>query len=235
MIKKMRLVLRENKLLRKTIYPFIFWVMTDVLKWKQHLIKKYGYQAVDLIHQVAEEVGMPYYADYGTLLGFIRDGGFIAHDADMDFSLMPDNGKVAVFFEALEKKGFYFERYITVDGVLTEFTMRYREISIDFFQKKYGKDMEHFHYVGKDMGEYSYSFNEMTPKGLREWEVHHVKVSIPINYEEVLNCLYGNWHVKVKAWDDSMSPAFKKDYTKHVTYLSRERAEWIRYMEANKL
>ena len=65
MIKTLRLFLRENKFMRKTIYPFIYWLMMDVFKWKQHLIKKYGHQAVDLIHQAAEEVGMPYFVDCG--------------------------------------------------------------------------------------------------------------------------------------------------------------------------
>lgn len=235
MVKKLRLFLRENKLLRKTIYPFVFWLMTDVLKWKQHLIKKYGYQAVDLIHQAAVEVEMPYFPDCGTLLGFVRDGGFIAHDADMDFSMMPDNGRVAVFFETLEKKGFYFERYITIDGKLREFTMRYREISIDFFQRRYGDDKSWFYVLGENEGDYYQCGKKVVPKGFMPFVVHGVTTRIPTNYDEMLSAMYGNWHVKIKDWDDKMSPSFEKDYTKHVTYLSRKREEWIKYMEENKL
>ena len=237
MIKTLCLFLRENKFMRKTIYPFIYWLMMDVFKWKQHLIKKYGYQAVDLIHQAAEEVGMPYFVDCGTLLGFIRDGGFIAHDADMDFSLMPDagDGKIALFFAAMERRGLYFERYITIDGNLREFTMRYHEISIDFFQNRYGNDKTQFYSLGENLGDCYQFFKRIAPTGFTLKVVHNARVMIPSNYDEMLTARYGNWHKKVRNWDDKMSPSFEKDYTKHVAYLSRDRAEWIKYMEQNKL
>ena len=230
--KKLRLVLRENKFLRYTIYRFARWLMLDVFKTRERNIKRFGYEAVALIDKVAETVGMPCFAYAGTLLGFIRDRGFIAHDSDIDFAMMPVVGKVSAFFYALEESGFYFERYILLDGKLREFSMRYKEVSIDFFARYY-KDSSHseFHVIGDRCEDHWIMIDIPAPKKLIPYEVHGVSTHVPENYEEMLARCYGNWRQVIKKWNDSMAPKMGKDFTSHEQYLSRNRDEWVAYLE----
>lgn len=234
--KKLRLFLRENKLFRHTIYRFVRWVMLAVFKTRERNIKKFGYEAVALIDKVAEAVGMPCFAYAGTLLGFIRDKGFISHDFDIDFAMMPQNGKVKEFYIELEKQGFYFERYILFDGRLREFSVRYHEISIDFFARYY-KDAskDEFLVYGDKRDDFWSKYIQKAPRELLPYQVHGVQTHIPDNYEEMLSGCYGNWRVVVKNWDDNMAPTFVKDYGQHEQYLSRDRDGWVAFLENNNL
>lgn len=236
MIKEIRLFLRENKLFRKWVYPFVRWVALDVFKFKQRNIKRFGYEAVQVIDNAAQEVGVPYYADWGTLLGFMRDKGFIPHDADMDFAIMPDSKKIKQFFYSLEAAGLYFERYILIDGRPKEFSMRYREISIDFFFKYYSdKKKSQFKFYGEKVDDYWVVSIIPVPRSLIPYVVHGVKTMVPENFDEILTAYYGNWHVKVKKWDNRNSPVAQKEYEKHELYISRSRDEWIGFLEEAKI
>ena len=54
MIRRLRLLLKENKVLRKGAYPFVRWIVLDVFKFKQRNIKRFGYEAVRLIDDAAK-------------------------------------------------------------------------------------------------------------------------------------------------------------------------------------
>ena len=235
-IRCIRMLLRDNKLLRYTIYGCVRWLMLDVFKLKQRNIRKYGYEAVRIIDAVARDVDLQYFAHAGTLLGFIRDKGFISHDTDMDFAMMPDNNALSKFFYGLESNGFYFERYILLDGRLREFSMRFKEISIDFFARYYKDDTHNeFHVIGECRGDYWDCGDMPAPRKLIKYQVHGVTTFIPDNYEAILTHCYGDWHKTIREWDDKMSPKTKKDYGKHDQYLSRNRGEWIAFLEKNSL
>lgn len=236
MIKELRLFLRENGFMRKWVYPFVRWVAVDLLKVKQHNIRRFGYEAVSLIDEAAQRVGAPYCAFYGTLLGFIRDKGFIPHDMDMDFAIMPDSKKVSSLFYALESLGFYFERYILIDGKLKEFSMRYKEISIDFFLRYYLDEAKRmFKSYGERVGDYWIVVVTPVPTRLIPYEIKGVKTMIPENFDEILTACYGNWHIKVKDWDDRKSPLVQKEYATHKHYISRSREDWIKFLQESKI
>lgn len=237
MIRKLRLLIRENRVLRKTIYPPVFWIVTRVLNYKQRLLQKYGFLALERIHKVATSKGVSYFADCGTLLGLIRDKGFIKHDTDMDFSIiMPQSGTIKAFYSELEDNGFYFERFITVDNALREFTVRFSEISVDFFVRRYCSNHRWFDVIGENCGAYYQRFRKLAPTKVMTYLVKSdVEVNIPENYDAMLTSMYGNWHQKVQDWDDSMSPMFEKDYTPHITFLSRNREDWLRFVDNNRL
>lgn len=49
------------------------------------------YELVDYWAHVAGEIGVSWWADYGTLLGAVRNGGIIPHDKDADIGVFGDD------------------------------------------------------------------------------------------------------------------------------------------------
>lgn len=230
MFARLRILLRTSPFLRRWVRPFLVWLVIDLLNWKQHLIRKYGVKAVSFIYDAVQAANIKCYADCGTLLGFVREKGFIRHDMDMDFSIMPEESNLLGFYQELEKRGFYFERYIIMDGRLREFSMRYNEISIDFFVRYYSADRNFLHVVADKKDDYWPTFMRPAPRSLIEYEVMGVKVFIPSNYDEILLSMYGEWRTPVEKWEDSMAPKYQKDKTDHIQYLSRNREEFIMHL-----
>ena len=217
-------------MMRKLLYPFVRWLMVDIFKYRQVVMRRYGYDAVAKIQKVADEIGMTCYPMYGTLLGFVRDGGFIAHDDDMDYMIC-DEGKLDCLYQALKREGFAFSRYIFFVGKFKEFSMRYKECSVDFFGR--GDDLGNgvFRAHTENYGEFWGSLEVPSPRNPRPYEVHGVRTVLPENYEEILRFNYGNYREKVLKWNSTMAPAFRKDNDNHVVMQSRNEADWVAWLK----
>ena len=231
MVKTIRIWLQKNRILRASIYFCARWFCIRVLNLKGRLIRRYGYEAMDKIYNVAIEASMPYHAAFGTLLGFVREGRFIPHDQDIDFAMMPDNRKLKLFFGLLEDAGFEFERFLLFDGKLHEFSVRYKEISIDFFQLYYDESKKNICHVTDKKDSYWPVFYWPTPTKLIQQTICGAKTFVPDNYEVILKNLYGDWRTPVVKWESTMAPKFEKDFSKHLWYQSRNRVEWDKYLE----
>ena len=225
MLRKLRLLLRENILLRRTLYPLAFWLANDVFCLKQRLIKKYGWEAVGKIDLAAKASGMSYCAFFGTLLGFIREKDFIRNDADMDFALFGRD--FAGFFCKLEEYGFSFERFILLDSHLKEFSVRYKEISIDFFNNaECSEQGQTWGLFTEKIGQSWGYLNLPAPTRLRNEIIHGTSTSIPENFDLILSQNYGNYKNPVSDWNDNMAPGFRIIHRNHDFLLSRNRDEW---------
>ena len=79
--------------------------------------------------------GIPYTLIYGTLLGAVREKGFIRHDFDIDVAVWSDTDR-ALLHRTLREAGFRFKRSISVQGGkygLEEcFSLRGIRIDMDF-------------------------------------------------------------------------------------------------------
>ena len=230
MIRIIRVFLRDNALTRKLLYPFVRWVMVDVCKYRQLVMRRFGYEAVAKIQKVSDEIGVSCYPMYGTLLGFVRDGGFISHDDDMDYMICEED-KLEDLYLALLKEGFTFNRYILFDGKFKEFTMRYKECCIDFFGR--GDDLGNgvFRAQTENYGEFWGSLEVPSPRNPHSFEVCGAKTVLPENYEEILRLNYGDYHKRVFKWNSTMAPAFRKDNDNHVVVQSRNECDWVRWLK----
>ena len=229
MIRKIRLFLRDNAIMRKLLYPFVRWLMVDVIKYRLLAMRRYGYEAVAKIQKVSDELGISCYPMFGTLLGFVRDGGFIAHDSDMDF-MISDEAKIGELYRFLLKEGFSFNRYILFDGKFKEFSMKYKECSIDFFGR--GDDLGNGMYklYTENYGEFWGSLEFPSPRNPQPYEVHGVKTILPENYEEILVLNYGNYREKVLKWDAKMAPAFRTNKDNHTVMKSCDESSWLAWL-----
>ena len=185
------------------------------------LMNEHGYDILARAHSVFRKHHIPYYCDAGTLLGFVRDGGFIKGDADFDFSILPEYGSLVNALRTLLSEGYRFVYAYKFQGRLLEFTVMDPKVdlSMDVFQSEYLDDTRKklsVRYLrwfkGRDyptpQDNSALEFQFAAPTGIKEMIVHGVTVDVPENAEAVLDDEYGPWR--------KYDPNFRSDMIPHV-------------------
>lgn len=103
--------------------------------FKKKKLRENGFKDLSLLVQLLEDTDIQYFCEFGTLLGFIRDKGFIPHDNDIDMGIINNS-----FFswENLEKQlsrgNIKKVHSYSYEGRITEETFDFPDgTSIDFF------------------------------------------------------------------------------------------------------
>lgn len=101
---------------------------------KRRKMAAYGIPMLQIIDAAMRSAGKPYTLIYGSILGAVREKGFIPHDCDVDLAIWADEDYTEVW-KILEKQGFVRKRMITVDGGSfgREETWKWHSIHCDFF------------------------------------------------------------------------------------------------------
>lgn len=96
--------------------------------------KKYGEEALQLFHACMEKNGYTYTLAFGSILGAIREKGFIKHDFDIDTYLWYEDFNPQMILD-LEQSGFkWISNYLISEGKLgREDTFEYKGVRIDVF------------------------------------------------------------------------------------------------------
>ena len=186
---------------------------------RRHMLKRYGVDVLRHLSEVIDRHHLPVFAAYGTLLGFVRDQGFLPHDDDIDLGVLPGEWTPRRLLKLLleEENGFKFLFAFSYNDRVTEFKLKYGGIPIDFFF--YEDDGEKFfagsyHYF-PDVQYPSSNANsaqrvcEPRIEGLEKLRVYDVDFNIPSNTENVLEKLYGNWRVPDTNWNDNKHPGIE--------------------------
>lgn len=190
----------------RAIYPFVQKVYRAyAIPAKRRRLHKYGYEVLDRLHKLLSENDVPYYCDAGTLLGFVRDGGFIPHDDDIDIGIMPETVPLQKVLKIFMDAGYGFIHAFDYNGRLLEFSvMDVRNISIDvFLHTRCEDDARYLHEIflrwypdrtyPNDRANIGLKFRLRGPDGLKTMLVHGVETSVPTNAEEMLDSEYGPW------------------------------------------
>ena len=169
-------------------------------------LQKYGAEALARLHRLMMGNSIPYYCDYGTLIGFVRDGGFIKHDDDIDISIEPGKVSPAQVLKIFLDAGYGYVHGFDYGGRLMEFTVADASgITIDVFfpQKMESVGMIHgYQPIWEASRQYpsekantviEYDFVEAT--GIKTIKVAGTAALVPGNYDEVLTSEYGPWKI----------------------------------------
>ena len=119
---------------------------------------------------IAKSLKIKTFLAYGTCLGFIRDGGYIEYDNDIDVGI---EGEIEELEVKLIENGFAKKR---------------RRPPINYHFPKYNILIDIHAGFAESHWKYFKSFDKITYKG-RVYNVPH-----PV--EEYLETLYGNWKVR---------------------------------------
>lgn len=173
-------------------------------------LQRYGWEVLARCSEMFATENIPAYAEYGTLLGLVREGGFIKHDDDIDFGVAPDGIDPKRLLDVALAYGLEFCRAFSWHGKITELTFKYKGVPIDFF----------FTYRHDDGRVYGQVYNNFTNQGGRRvarlvkrlykpgydgvemLAVNNIEVPVPKNKEEYLEFSYGDgWRTPIQRFN----------------------------------
>ncbi len=196
------------------------------------------------LHALLTKSKVPYFAEYGTLLGLIREGGFIKHDEDIDLGVLGWSVDPVKLMEVVLDHGLLLKRAFCWNGQITEFTFLFNnKLQVDFF----------FLLRGVDGKEFGVAYNDFTedesgrriakkiigvpkPKfsGVSEYTVNGITTYIPQDYEGFLICSYGkNWRTPIENFQASRERVERKDI-EGIAYILTTPEEVREVMAASK-
>ncbi len=186
---------------------------------RQRLLRRYGYEAIQRIHEALTNANVSYFVDLGTLLGLVRDQALISHDVDLDVALPPGAQTLCEACLALQRYGFAFHRAFTYNGQVAYSNMRYKGILVDlckYYMSESNETMFCYNFYRDEKGSYqsldqSSARRAIVPSVTEcvTQRIHGVDVCLPINAEAVLAAEYGEqWRIPDAHWQDEDVPNF---------------------------
>lgn len=186
---------------------------------KAAALQAVGFDLIAHAKDISDSVGVSLFADFGTLLGFVRDGGFMSHDIDLDMGVILDDVSYETFHNALTAGGFKLWRrycigsrvveesyYYTHNGSKIKCDFNYYETTPDFSrtwlfyrdpEKVYGRNT-------RNIVEMRYS----PILGVKTMDVDGHPIPVPLDPERLLREKYGDgWTTKDTGWIYWKSPA----------------------------
>ena len=148
----------------------------------------------------------------GSLLGIIRNGCLLKWDDDIDYGLIIKNGDDWLMLEKImTDNGCVKIREFSFDGIVTEQTYSMDCITIDFFgvfpgcddsyMLSYSYDRRHIVGDGKPNQSCVYETTLAYISGTKKYDAEGLIVTVPINAEEILSCIYNkDWRVPNPNW-----------------------------------
>ena len=196
-------------------FPYIYYACAAAKSWyvvrrNRVLLQRYGSKVLSLVHKELSGV-VPYYAAYGTLLGIVRENGFLHHDDDIDFCVLPCDVSIRKWLELLLESGFEFLGGYSYDGKIRQIALTYKKLRVDFFlgERDENGNLRYFEFWHQKSVTYSrkdaltcYANQSIEIPNLMSFRLNGTATQIPKNYLEVLVAEYGkSWRTPDYSWN----------------------------------
>lgn len=197
MIRQIKDFFKRIKFIHRT-YSKIKIAMIKRKKFKS--LHSRGYEILSEIISSLNENNICSFCAFGTLLGFVRDGGFIATDDDIDMGIIPNSDfSWAKLERALTTCGMKKQKEFRLNNIVTEQSYVKNGVQSDFFLYQTDGDRmranvywidENNTYTNTNGHSVMYRYCPII-NDVKSQIIHGINVSIPANYEEYLNSTYG--------------------------------------------
>ena len=211
--KKITGCLKSCALGRLIYEPLRFMYRLYAVPARRRRLRKHGPGIMLDVSEILRRRNIPGFAMFGTLLGFVRDGGFIPHDDDIDMGVMPGSITAPELLRILlnEEKGFEFMFAFRYQDKMTEFKVMYKSVPIDFFF--FEQEAAESSYIAYSwQADAAYPCTEANTAtrmydpaitGVKDMELFGGRIPIPENAEEWLEGHYGkSWRIPDPTWVD---------------------------------
>ncbi len=181
------------------------------------------------VDTILKEFGIAYYLDFGTLLGAVREKGFIPWDDDIDISLCneKDYAKIPEVLKVIAQRYGYRTYLYTFEDAINKRIQKGDTLffeDIDFTDKqnyqiakirsnkfwKFGRGNTQLDIFFKyRKGGYLYWYatgminkteEKYLSKGFEKIRFFDLSCQIPADFDAYLSSIYGNWREKNKSW-----------------------------------
>lgn len=227
-------VLKSNKL-GKLVYPVVQWgYKLFSIPIKRRLLQRNGLEILKNIDCVLQDLGIEYFVDYGTLLGVIREDGFIKKDDDIDVTICNPEVDLHMLVRQLLKRDFEFIHALEYRGEPKLFSMSHHGTSVDFFLPDWSEDRsEYLMYGGYFDPHITYPGEEWNscycvcyPLSLEpvRFRFKGILINVPQGAEDHLKFKYGtNWRIPDPNCKDGPEKkvVVMPDFAKRVTSLEK--------------
>lgn len=199
--------------LGKFVYPALqkLWRAYRIPQ-RRRLLQKHGPAVIARMHKLLQDHGIRYYCDYGTLIGFEREKGFLAHDDDIDISIVPESATPRDVLPLFMNAGYGFLHGFYYEGRVLEFSlMDVSGVSIDVFfpERTERKGVIHAyqpiwspsHVYPNERANTLIRYDFAEAAGIKTIVIAGTEVSVPENTDEVLTSEYGPWRVPDAKFD----------------------------------
>lgn len=186
---------------------------------RRRILRRRGVEVLADLFAVFKKHGIPGYVACGTMLGFVRDGGFMPHDDDIDVAILPGEWTPDRVLRTMLDEGFEYVLGLAYEGRLDELKLRWKGVPIDVFF--YDDDGEHFnskvfYYLPEekypsDNANSVVVFPEMRVEKLTTIVVYGIAVSVPDPPETACADHFGpTWSVPQAGYDGSKNARLRK-------------------------
>lgn len=227
--------------MKRLLNPIYSVYKQSLIRMRNRNYQKYALEMLEQFDKCMTHYGHPYALAFGSMLGAVREHGFIKHDLDVDVTMWYDDYSEELMAH-LKEYGFRLRHTFAVeDGRLgREDTIVYKEVSLDIY------------YLYEPTGQSPYcsgswekmegsintvdsmrKFGRILAKRIDMPYVHETKrvpfegklqLPIPANADELLRFFYGsNYMIPNPEWRDEDSKVVRVPWeTNHITYVEYE-------------
>jgi hypothetical protein len=223
--------------LRPLLRPFYVWLIAGrQSSMRKEVFLNNAREVLSTFNTAMNEAGLNYTLAFGTLLGAVREKGFIKHDADIDTAMWAEDYGPEID-AALTKKGFKLVHRYTVDGGASarEETYALNGVTVDIFYfypaiDQYPYCCDFLNHEGKEslkdsMKRYSDTMVARRiqlplSKECQLTEFEGLMLPVPVNSTEILIFRYGpDYMTPVKNW------SMENSYNKYITVWEGKKVE----------
>lgn len=217
MIVKIKGFLRENRYTKK-IYQYLAFQKYKILnRNKRKVMQENGLHVIEKIAKILNNGGIPYFFDFGTLLGIIRENRILEHDLDIDVGVFYEKNIYGKVRSILSNAGFKLLYEYKIDNTIVEESYVYKDIKVDinYYFNDEGKSKCYLFYrvPEKRYDEDVLDAVELVCDGInifKGYDFNGVLINIPENPERLLEQRYGpNWKIPDRNWVYWKGPSAK--------------------------
>ena len=190
-------------------------------------VRHLGVETLREANAACEEASIIMFPAFGTLLGAIRDKGFISYDFDLDVGVTPDVTPDTIH-ESMRRHGFVLTKqtYIPEVGV-TEETYHRKKVGVDvFYYFAEGDDWYAYcprKHEYKDWKEANASdgfpvARSYVPKSeFEKTDFLGIQINVPVRAHEWLKDIYSDSYMTpIKNWKTRIKPTKERCYRRYI-------------------